>query len=184
MSASKFNPFQNITTTKRLTITKFSIFLSLNFYFNRFVCIGTTYTCMAKNSIGESISREARMTVLQADVDSNSRPQAPTGSNALHNDDDDESDFIVMHCIASENPRPRISWSFNDQPLHDTEHIRVYDNGTLVIPAPIEEDEGTYKCEGTNHQGRLSTIAIYRISGESYFYNTPLLYHHHHFLCI
>lgn len=125
---------------------------------------------MAKNSIGESISREARMTVLQADSNLNSplRPQfaqVPAGNNTLHIDD--ESDFIIMHCIAIGNPQPRISWSLNNQPLHESEHFHVYDNGTLVIPAPIEQDEGNYKCEATNYQGKVSTIAVYSISGKS-----------------
>lgn len=125
---------------------------------------------MAKNSIGESISREARMTVLQADsnLNSPSRPQfaqAPAGNNVLHIDD--ESDSILMHCIANGNPRPRISWSLNNQPLRESEHLHVYDNGTLAISAPIEQDEGNYKCEATNYQGKVSTIAIYRISGKS-----------------
>jgi hypothetical protein len=72
---------------------------------------------MAKNSIGESISREARITVLEAHSNSNSpsKPQfveapPPPGDSAI--DSADESDYLVMHCIASGNPKPTISWNF------------------------------------------------------------------------
>jgi hypothetical protein len=124
---------------------------------------------MAKNSIGESISREARMTVLQAQSNSNSpsRPQfvePPPGDSAI--DNADESDYLVMHCIATGNPQPTISWSFNDQPLLESDHVYIYDNGTLVLHLPEEEHEGNYKCESTNNLGVKSTVAIYRISGE------------------
>lgn len=132
---------------------------------------------MAKNSIGESISREARMTVLHAnaDTDSPTRPQFvqdPAG-HVVHADD--ESDFIVMHCISNENPRPRISWSFNNQPLQSSEHVHIYDNGTLVLHSPIEEDEGNYKCEATNYLGRVSTIVNYRVNGELQYLLTCFL---------
>lgn len=131
---------------------------------------------MAKNSIGESISREARMTVLQAQSNSNSpsRPQfveapppLPNGDSAI--DNADESDYLVMHCIATGNPQPTISWSFNDQPLHESDHVYIYNNGTLALLLPEEEHEGNYKCESTNNLGVKSTVAIYRISGELLF---------------
>lgn len=120
---------------------------------------------MAKNSMGETISREARMSVRRGESEP-SRPQfvqIPSG----HVFFDEDSDFIVMHCVASGNPRPRISWTFNDQPIRDnTEHIEIHDNGTLVIHSPIEEDEGSYKCEATNYLGSISTVANYKINGE------------------
>lgn len=123
---------------------------------------------MALNSIGESISREARMTVLQthSNLSSPSRPtfvELPAGSAI---DSADESDYLVMHCLATGNPRPTISWSFNDQPLHESDHVYIYDNGTLALLLPEEEHEGNYKCESTNYLGVKSTVAIYRISGE------------------
>ncbi|KAG5677507.1 hypothetical protein PVAND_007263 [Polypedilum vanderplanki] len=126
------------------------------------------YTCMAKNTIGESISREARMIVRTPSPHTNeaeSRPQfvqVPAG----HIYSDDQSDFIVMHCVAQGNPKPTIAWSFNNHPLLETEHIHIYDNGTLVIHQPNEEDEGSYKCEATNYLGSVSTVANYKINGK------------------
>lgn len=126
---------------------------------------------MAKNSIGESISREARMTVRSSSSSTTStivtdtRPQfvqVPAG----HMYADDESDLIVMHCTASGNPQPHISWTFNNQPLHASERIHIYDNGTLIIHTPTDEDEGDYKCEATNYLGTISTVANYKINGE------------------
>lgn len=81
---------------------------------------------------------------------------------------DEDSDYIIMHCVATGNPRPQISWTFDDQPLRDnTERVQIHDNGTLVIHNPIEEDEGNYKCEATNYLGSISTVANYRINGET-----------------
>lgn len=130
------------------------------------------YICMAKNSIGESISREARMTIRtstntnEANSDGEaSRPQfvqVPAG----HVYSNDEADFILMHCTASGIPKPHISWSFNNQPLHENEHVHIYDNGTLVISHPGEEHEGNYKCEATNYLGTVSTVANYKINGK------------------
>lgn len=122
---------------------------------------------MAKNSIGETISREARMSVHRSSENEAVRPQfvqIPAG----HVFFDEESDFIVMHCVASGIPKPRISWTFNDQPLHESnERAEIHENGTLVIHNPNEEDEGSYKCEATNDYGSILTVANYKINGET-----------------
>jgi Immunoglobulin I-set domain len=120
---------------------------------------------MAKNSIGESISREARMTVHTSEQARPHFVQVPAG----HVQSDDESNFIVMHCTASGIPQPHISWSFNSEPLHESERVHIYDNGTLVIHQPEEEDEGNYKCEATNYLGTISTVANYKINGKVQF---------------
>lgn len=122
---------------------------------------------MAKNSLGETISREARMTLRQGSQNEPTRPQfvqIPAG----HVFFDEDSDYIIMHCVASGVPQPQIAWSFDDQPLHDnTERVQILDNGTLVIHNPIEEDEGNYKCEATNYLGSISTVANYKINGKT-----------------
>lgn len=122
------------------------------------------------------------MTVLEAHSNSNSpskpqfveAPPPPPGDSAI--DNADESDYLVMHCIVSGNPRPTISWSFNDQPLNvAADHVYIYENGTLALHLPEEEHEGTYKCESTNYLGVKSTVAIYRISGEFRIFSEKLL---------
>ena len=117
---------------------------------------------MAKNSIGESISREARMTVLHADTNNEFSQISQDLEGHISPHVDDELNFIVMHCITNE----KVLWTFNNQPVPESEHVRIYENGTLIINFPIEEDEGNYKCEVTNHVGAVSTIASYKISGE------------------
>lgn len=88
---------------------------------------------MAKNSLGETISREARMTIRQGSQSEPTRPQfvqIPAG----HVFFDEDSDYIIMHCVASGVPQPHISWSFNDHPIHEnSERIHVHDNGTLFV---------------------------------------------------
>jgi hypothetical protein len=121
---------------------------------------------MATNVMGETISREARMTIKLTSPAEPSQPQfvqVPAG----HVDVDEESDFIVMHCAASGEPQPKITWTFNNQLLPDnTKRVHIFENGTLVIRNPIEEDEGSYKCEATNYLGRISTVANYKINGK------------------
>lgn len=119
---------------------------------------------MAKNTFGETLSKEAKMLLRSSDEPS--RPQfvqIPAGHVVV----DDESEFFVMHCSASGTPEPQISWSFNGHPLQDnTERVHMFENGTLVIYNPIEEDEGTYICEATNYLGSISTVANYKINGK------------------
>lgn len=121
---------------------------------------------MASNSMGETISREARMTVRQGSQSEPTRPQfvqIPAG----HVFFDEDSDYIVMHCVATGQPLPHIAWTFNDQPIRaNTERVQIHDNGSLVIHNPIEEDEGSYKCEATNYLGSISTVANYKINGK------------------
>jgi hypothetical protein len=132
---------------------------------------------MAKNSIGESISREARMVLRTTSTSSNSNAPVATAASidsrpqfvqvsAGHVYSDDESDFIVMQC-ASGIPKPQISWTFNNQPLHESDRVFIYDNGTLVIHKPEDDDEGNYRCEVKNIHGTLSTVANYRINGKT-----------------
>lgn len=115
--------------------------------------------------MGETISREARMTIRQGSQNEPARPQfvqIPAG----HVFFDEDSDYIIMHCVASGVPQPQIAWSFNDQLIRDnTERMHIFDNGTLQIHNPIEEDEGSYRCEATNYLGSISTIANYKING-------------------
>jgi hypothetical protein len=122
---------------------------------------------MAKNSMGETISREARMTIRPSSQSEVARPQfvqIPAG----HVFFDEDSDYIIMHCVAVGNPRPQISWSFNDEKLVDnTERVTIHENGTLVIHNPEEEDEGNYMCEATNYLGSISTVANYKINGKT-----------------
>ena len=122
---------------------------------------------MTKNTMGETISKEARMTIKPGSQNALSLPQfvqIPVG----HVFFDEDSDFILMQCVASGTPQPRITWTFNDQPLRsNTERIQIFDNGTLVIHKPIEEDEGNYKCEATNYFGSISTVANYKINGKT-----------------
>lgn len=88
---------------------------------------------MAKNSLGETISREARMTIRQGLQSVPTRPQfvqIPAG----HVFFDEDSDYIIMHCVAFGVPQPHISWSFNDHPIDEnSERIHVHDNGTLFV---------------------------------------------------
>lgn len=152
-----------ISSVKINRNTQCNLFYFGNIFFS--ILIGS-YTCMAKNTLGETISREARMTVRQNSLNEPKRPQfvqIPAG----HVFFDEDSDFVIMHCVASGVPQPEISWSFNDQLIRDnTERLHIFDNGTLQIHNPIEEDEGNYRCEAKNYVGSISTVANYKINGK------------------
>lgn len=132
------------------------------------------YHCMASNTMGESKSREARMTVHETlPVQSPSEMQIP----ADHIYYDEEADYIVMHCVAvapSNEQRTRVIWTHNGQVLSaSAEHIEIFDNGTLVIHDPIEKDEGNYQCATDN-----STVANYELNGKTKFYSEKMLIFH------
>lgn len=113
---------------------------------------------MAKSDMGEAVSRPARMTIIENSSDS-----------LRINYDTVVSQFeeVIMHCHISGNPQPQILWHFNEIPLViHPDHSHIYDNGSLIIKRPIENDEGTYKCISKNFLGSTSIIAQYKLSGK------------------
>lgn len=126
------------------------------------------YYCMATNSMGETKSREARMTVHETQP-VQTGPQVPPATRQQQQQQrqiptdhiyfDEEADYIVMHCVSP----TRVTWTHNGQPLSSStaEHIDIFDNGTLVIREPNEQDEGNYQCTTTS-----STVANYELNGK------------------
>lgn len=107
--------------------------------------------------MGETISRPARMTLIQ------NTERLQTNYDTVYS----QFEEVIMHCLISGNPKPQITWFFNDNPYNiipDRSHI--FENGSLIIKRPIENDEGTYKCQSSIFLGSDSTISQYILSGE------------------
>lgn len=151
---------------------------SLNFDVYAYVCIACslyyvgTYHCVARNSVGESTSREAHMTVreMSSNNDVEQRKvqieQQTTASAATHMFYDEEDDYVMMLCPMDGLAKREIVWMHNDQIISDiTGHIDTHVNGTIIIHNPVEEDEGNYRCEATNSFGDVTTIANYDLIG-------------------
>lgn len=116
--------------------------------------------------MGETKSREARMTVHETQpvlrptaLPAARQQQQITTENIYF---DEEADYIVMHCAAASNTR--VTWTHNGQVINiaTAEHIEIFDNGTLVIHEPVEQDEGNYQCTTAT-----TTVANYELNGKT-----------------
>jgi peroxidase len=118
------------------------------------------YECMAKNSDGEVKSRAARMILVRPEQHSRNAYGSPvflvmpvgvTTSEAASE--------INLHCKAVGNPHPTITWSLNGVQLTSSERHFIDRDGTLIIRPVKASDHGTYRCDATNDNGRISAIA-------------------------
>ncbi|GFO35483.1 tissue factor pathway inhibitor [Plakobranchus ocellatus] len=55
-----------------------------------------------------------------------------------------------MHCQASGEPSPRVSWSRSGRRIRNSRRHRVWRNGTLSVSAVGEDDVGSYLCTASN----------------------------------
>lgn len=63
---------------------------------------------------------------------------------------------IVLECMASGSPRPKLSWRKNGSPLQATErHFFTAGDQLLIIVNTIASDEGSYECEMSNSLGSV-----------------------------
>lgn len=92
-------------------------------------------------------------------------PDAPNGTFY-------EGTTLTLKCRYSGNPKPLVMWSVDTRsqkqevPLSFSEddsseawllgdgHVRIFNNGTLVVWRLTEDDSGNYSCSATNQRGR------------------------------
>lgn len=85
-------------------------------------------------------------------------PPTLTGrSNA--NIDADEEDDLRLHCNASGDPKPMITWSKDGTPLLQNSSS----SAVLQIPNLRQRDAGTYTCTATNKAGSASHSMVVRV---------------------
>lgn len=63
---------------------------------------------------------------------------------------------IVLECMASGSPRPKLMWRKNGSPLQVTErHFFTAENQLLIIVNTMSNDAGSYECEMSNSLGSV-----------------------------
>ena len=64
-------------------------------------------------------------------------------------------------CITLGDPPPTIQWLRNDMVLtYDTTKYSILENGSLVVQNVKLDDEGYFKCDGSNIHGSIQSIAV------------------------
>ncbi|XP_063827497.1 roundabout homolog 1-like isoform X1 [Ostrinia nubilalis] len=118
------------------------------------------YWCVARNSVGEAVSKNATLTIAVLRDDFRSEPRdfkVASGEPAL------------LECSAPRGvPDPGVHWTKDGQSL-DVEvngRISVVDGGNLKILESLPSDSGVYRCVASNvageRQSRPATLLVLR----------------------
>ncbi|XP_067312883.1 vascular endothelial growth factor receptor 3 isoform X2 [Pseudorasbora parva] len=76
------------------------------------------------------------------------------------------SESLQMECDVEGTPSPQLSWSKDNQPLHQISGILLQDsNRTLSIQRVREEDAGQYTCTACNQRGCVNSSATVAVIG-------------------
>ena len=67
-----------------------------------------------------------------------------------------------LKCDVIGNPRPEVTWTFNDKPI-DRQRFEVTADGELVLTAVNQDDAGTYRCTASNTLGKITAAAQVRV---------------------
>lgn len=101
------------------------------------------YSCTAQNLAGLIVAN-ATLTILEI----------PSFVKPMENKEIMVGGSIVLECMASGSPRPKLSWRKNGSPLQATErHFFTAEDQLLIIVNTIASDEGSYECEMSNSLG-------------------------------
>ena len=109
---------------------------------------GNTYIVKIKNELGEATSNKAKLNVSSGPV----FVSEPQNQSTLR---DKETRF---ECIVKSNPKPTISWFFNEKELSVKDGIRIEkdaskDKYTLIIPKTVDKFSGSYTVKAINEFG-------------------------------
>ncbi|XP_053689507.1 peroxidasin [Sabethes cyaneus] len=120
------------------------------------------YECMAKNDMGQVQSRPARMIVNNEVIETESEApkfiQTPPVELVLA-----EGQPIALHCVVSGVPTPSIMWKFNNQNVQNG-RIKLFSNGSLILPVATLDDGGMYSCYAGNAIGNVSVNATVHVN--------------------
>lgn len=83
-----------------------------------------------------------------------------------------ESRPVKFICIVIGNPRPKVTWLLDNEPIEDLDtYVTEYrPDGTcsLSIEESFKEDEGEYTCEAVNDFGTARTTAELLLTGKGH----------------
>ncbi|XP_076237495.1 uncharacterized protein LOC143181133 [Calliopsis andreniformis] len=103
------------------------------------------YSCTAQNLAGLIVAN-ATLTILET----------PSFVKPMENKEIMVGGSIVLECMASGMPRPKLSWRKNGNPLQATErHFFTAEDQLLIIVNTIASDAGNYECEMSNSLGSV-----------------------------
>ncbi|XP_050073401.1 peroxidasin isoform X1 [Anopheles maculipalpis] len=132
------------------------------------------YACIARNSLGESRSRTAHLTVNNDVVESEAEApkflRTPTDPLELL-----EGAPIVLDCVVTGAPTPSILWKFNNENIQNG-RIKLFGNGSLILPVSTLDDGGIYTCCAGNALGNISVNVSVQVNArplESITSTTP-----------
>ncbi|XP_035785231.1 LOW QUALITY PROTEIN: peroxidasin-like [Anopheles albimanus] len=112
------------------------------------------YRCSARNALGSVRSRNARLTVNNEVVESEAEApkflQTPANQHDLL-----EGDPVVLDCVVTGAPTPSILWKFNGENIQNG-RIKLFGNGSLILPMSTLDDGGIYTCYAGNALGNIS----------------------------
>ncbi|XP_076350073.1 cell adhesion molecule Dscam1-like isoform X2 [Tachypleus tridentatus] len=123
---------------------------------------GGMYQCYVRNS-EESVQDAARLTISA---------QPPILTSHFHDQVVNPGSQVSLTCASMGNPLPQITWSTYDEPVQDSNRVRVGDyvsrDGAVISFVNFTRietmDGGTYRCTATNdngvevHQAQINVI--------------------------
>ncbi|XP_015122758.1 leucine-rich repeats and immunoglobulin-like domains protein 3 isoform X1 [Diachasma alloeum] len=103
------------------------------------------YSCTAQNMAGVIVAN-ATLTILET----------PSFVKPMENKEIAVGGSVVLECMASGSPRPKLSWRKNGSPLQATvRHFFTAEDQLLIIVSTEPNDAGTYECEMSNSLGSV-----------------------------
>uniref|UniRef100_A0A8C6L7W2 Roundabout, axon guidance receptor, homolog 3 (Drosophila) n=1 Tax=Nothobranchius furzeri TaxID=105023 RepID=A0A8C6L7W2_NOTFU len=103
------------------------------------------YVCVARNYMGEAVSRNASLEVAILRDDFRQTPSDVVVA---------AGEPAVMECVPPRgHPEPTISWKKNNIRVNDRDERITIRGGKLMISTTRKSDAGTYVCVGTNMVG-------------------------------
>lgn len=91
---------------------------------------------------------------------------------------DGSSGTVRITCAALGNPKPIVTWKFNNKELVESSRIEFkHDNKSmLILKDTSQADTGKYRCVATNYFGSIYADLDLKIKGEM-FYHKFLISH-------